>query len=228
MVDISIYMTVYNASLYIEECIESALNQSFENFEFIIVDDGSIDDTVYKIEKFRNKKIKLFKNNHDYIQSLNLAIKQSNGKYLAKMDADDIMPKNRLLIQFNYLESHKKIDLIAGGMRLFGDSSGFYIPKITSEIISIKDMLENNIIAHPTVMIRKESLLKLPVLYEHEYIYAEDYKLWLTMLDFGLKLDNLPDVLNEHRISQQQISNTKRQKQVEITNKIKIIFQNSI
>ena len=225
---VSVYMTCCNASPFIEECIESVLNQSFENFELVIVDDGSTDDTVEKIKKFSDKRIKFFQNNHNYIESLNLAVEKSQGKYLAKMDADDVMMKDRLLIQYNYMEHHSEIDLLAGGMEFFGNRSGLYVPEIKESTVSIKDLLENNIIAHPTIMIRKESLQNLPCLYESEYIYAECYKLCFTMLEYNLKLDNIPDILVRHRINNNQISITKKNQQKEITNKIKLIYSKKL
>ncbi len=225
---ISVYMTCYNASPFIEECIKSILNQSFENFELIIVDDGSTDDTVEKINTFRDKRIKPFHNNHNYIESLNLAIEKSQGKYLAKMDADDVMMEDRLLIQYNYMEHHPEIDLLAGGMELFGNRKGFYVPKVKETTVSMKELFEYNVIAHPTVMIRKKSLQNLPYLYKSEYTYAEDYKLWFTMLNHGLKLDNIPDILVRYRINNNQITMTKRQEQKEITDKIKSEYKLNI
>lgn len=224
MCRISVFMTCYNASPYIEECIDSVLSQSFQKFEFIIVDDGSTDDTVNKIKKIASKKISLFQNNHNYIESLNLSVKKSKGKYLAKMDADDIMMKDRLLIQYNYLEHHEDIDLLAGGMEFFGNGQGLYIPTVRDTTISIKNLIEHNMIAHPTVMIRRESLQKLPYIYEPEYIYTEDYKLWFTMLEHDLRLDNIPDILIKYRISNSQISLIKKSQQKEMVKKIKSFY----
>ncbi len=224
MYNISVFMTCYNASPFIEDCIVSVLSQSFEDFEFVIVDDGSTDDTINKIQHFNDKRIRLIHNDHNYIESLNLSVNKSQGKYLAKMDADDIMFKDRLLIQYNYLEHNKDIDLLAGGMEFFGEMEGIYIPKINDTPVSMEDLFENNIIGHPTVMMRKEVLQHLPCLYEQEYAYAEDYKLWFTMLTNNLKLDNIPDILIKHRMSNTQASIVKQSEQAEAIRKIKDLY----
>lgn len=222
---VSIYMTTYNEEKDIEECIISILNQSFTNFELIIVDDGSTDKTIKKIENFKDKRIKLFKNNHNYIESLNLATMLSKGKYLAKMDADDIMMPDRILIQYNYLESDNTIDILGGGMQFFGKVNTQYVPIIKEKDITKENFSEDNIIAHPTVMIRKSSVEKLiPNLYDKEFKYAEDYKLWLELLNMGLKFDIIPDILIKYRTSYKQMSVVKEEEQAKVSKKIKTLF----
>jgi hypothetical protein len=130
----------------------------------------------------------------------------AEGKYIARMDSDDIMMPDRLMIQYNYMEHHPHIDLIGGGFEQFGFRHGVYRPPVNANGITLEEMLEQNIIAHPTVMMRKESLTKIPVLYEENYRYAEGYKLWMTMLTHGLALDNLPDILIKRRIAHTQTS----------------------
>jgi len=169
MTEISICMPCYNVGKHIGECIDSVLNQTFFDFEFINVDDGSTDQTVEIIKNYSDIRIRLIENEHNYIQSLNTSIRMAEGKYIARMDSDDVMMPDRLLIQYNYLEH------------------------------------QNNIIAHPTMMIRKSAFEKIPVLYEENYKYAEDNKLWMTMLAHGLLLDNIPDILIKYRVSQTQI-----------------------
>ena len=204
MIEISVCMPCYNAAQYIGECIDSVLNQSFADFEFVIVDDGSTDQTVQIIKGYSDSRIRLIEHEHDFIHSLNTSIRLAEGKYIARMDSDDIMMPDRLLIQYNYLEHHPHIDLLGGGFETFGKVQRFYYPPVKADCITMEEMLETNLIAHPTVMIRKEAFSKIPVLYEENYRYAEDYKLWMTMLSYGLKLDNLPDILLKYRTSHSQ------------------------
>ena len=199
-------MPCYNADKHIEECIDSVLNQTFSDFEFIIVDDGSTDRTVEIIKSYSDNRIRLIENEHDFIQSSNLSIQLSEGKYIALMDSDDIMMPDRLLIQYNYLEHHPHIDLIGGGFERFGNMRGVYQPPVNAECITMEEMMENNMIANPTAMIRQSAFAKIPVIYEEKYKYAQDYKLWMTMLAHGLLLDNLPDILIKYRVSHKQIS----------------------
>ena len=89
-------MPVYNASRYLRDCIDSILSQSFTDFELLIVDDGSTDDSVEIIRSYSDSRIRLIENKHDYIGSLNLLLQEARGKYIARMDADDVMLPNRL------------------------------------------------------------------------------------------------------------------------------------
>ncbi len=99
---VSVCMLMYNASKYLRECIDSVLAQTFQDFEFLIVDDGSTDDSVEIVQSYHDSRIRLIKNKHDYIGSLNILLDEARGKYIARMDADDVMMPMRLKIQFEY------------------------------------------------------------------------------------------------------------------------------
>ena len=220
--EISVCMPCYNAAKYIGECIDSVLNQSFADFEFVIVDDGSTDQTVEIVKSYSDSRIRLVENEHDFINSLNTSIRLAEGKYIARMDSDDVMMPDRLLIQYNYMEHHPNIDLLGGGFEYIGNRQGYYRPVVNVNPITLEAMLENDVIAHSTVMIRRETFSKIPVLYEEAYKYAEGYKLWMTMLSHELVLDNLPDVLIKYRVSYMQNSvkhSMSKKKSVELIKK---------
>lgn len=99
---VSVCMSMYNASKYLRECIDSVLAQTFTDFEFLIVDDGSTDDSVEIVQSYHDSRIRLIENKHDYIGSLNILLDEARGKYIARMDADDVMMPERLKIQFEY------------------------------------------------------------------------------------------------------------------------------
>lgn len=203
---VSVVMLVYNSDEYILDSIESVLNQTFEDFELIIIDDGSTDDTLKIIESISDEHIKLVKNNHDYIQSLNKGIAKSRGKYIVRMDSDDIMLSNRLETQVEYMENNPQIDICGGWMKSIGQSSVVMKTPIKHKEI-ILAMLMENCIAHPTTMMRKESMSNLPFypnLYKQKYTYAEDYKLWIDSIMNGLQLANIPNVLHKYRVSEKQ------------------------
>lgn len=101
---ISVIMAAYNAEKYIGEAIESTLGQSFSDLEIIIVDDGSTDATRSIVRSYPDERLKLIENKHDYIGSLNIGLKTASGKYIARMDADDIMHIDRLKIQYAIME----------------------------------------------------------------------------------------------------------------------------
>lgn len=110
---VSVCMPMYNASKYLRECIDSVLAQTFKDFEFLIVDDGSDDDSVEIVKSYHDDRIRLIENTHDYIGSLNMLLDEARGKYIARMDADDVMMPERLQVQLEYMESHENIDILA-------------------------------------------------------------------------------------------------------------------
>lgn len=208
---VSVVMPVYNSEKYIKEAIESVLAQTFNDFEFIIVNDGSTDNSESIIKSYLDDRIYYIKKEHSGIaDSLNLGIKHSTGMFIARMDADDIMYPERLEKQVALMLRNKDIDLLGTGFEYIknGEKSKQYfsVPQTcpTMEMF-IKGQ---NIVAHPTVMMRAESLKKLPFLYEQYYNGVEDLKLWMTMLSRGLKMWVIPTILHGYRIHDNQTQRT--------------------
>lgn len=112
MPKISVIMPTYNAETYVREAIESILNQTFADFEFLILDGGSKDKTIEIIESYNDDRIKIYKNCGTIPQSLNKGIKEATGEYIARMDADDISLPNRLKKQLNVLQKNKDIAIL--------------------------------------------------------------------------------------------------------------------
>ena len=156
---ISVCIPIYNASLYLRECIDSILSQSYKDFELLIVDDGSTDNSSAIVHSYNDPRIRLIQNNHNYIGSLNLLLKEAKGKYIARMDADDRMCPNRLQVQFDYMESHPKVDILGSGMQCFGENEDTCEPYRTGEV-GVLEFMECCAIYHPTVMMRKASTLE--------------------------------------------------------------------
>lgn len=217
---VSVCMSMYNASKYLHECIGSVLAQTFEDFEFLIVDDGSDDDSVGIVRSYHDDRIRLIQNTHDYIGSLNMLFNEARGKYIARMDSDDVMMPDRLQFQYDYMECHMSIDLIASGMRYIGNCCQTYVPPVTNRCLTPKDMLESCCIAHPTVFMRNDIIKKLNLRYRNEYKYAEDYRLWTEMLMLGLRLINIERPLINYRVSCNQISHVKGDIQAIVSGKI--------
>ena len=90
---------MYNAALFIKDCINSVLSQSFQDFELLVVDDGSTDNSCDIVKNIKDNRVRLIQNQHDYVGSLNLLMDEAKGEYIAKMDADDVMCANRLTLQ---------------------------------------------------------------------------------------------------------------------------------
>lgn len=208
---VSVCMPMYNASKYLRECIDSVLAQTFKDFEFLIVDDGSDDDSVEIVKSYHDDRIRLIENTHDYIGSLNILLDKARGKYIARMDADDIMRYNRLSIQYKFLENEKNIDIVCGEIEYLGNEKRTIVAKefeVTLDAIS-----GGNIIPHPTVMMRTNSIREKSLRYNPEYIFAEDYNLWVDALIAGLRIIKLSQVLISYRICCTQISQQKREEQ---------------
>lgn len=218
--EISVCMPVYNREDYINECIDSILHQSFQNFEIIIVDDGSTDNTCALIESYQDSRIKLVKNRHNYIESTNLLFELAQGKYIARIDSDDIMLPKRLETQYSFLEKHPEIDILGGGYETFGQESKVYPPQKSGDL-DMYDFLEGCCIAHPTVMMRKERIKSFSLKYEADFIYAEDYRFWTQALLCRLKLYNLSDTLIKYRCSQSQVTHVNRPLQEKASRKVR-------
>lgn len=214
-VAISIVMPAYNAEKYIREAVDSIMCQSFTDFECIIIDDGSTDSTRDIICSYDDERIILIENRHDFIGSLNLGLKTSRGKYIARMDADDIMHPDRLKIQYAIMEAESSIIVCGTWMQHVGESVP---PKsiVGSESGLVEypllQFLKGNFMYHPTAMIRRSFLMENQLSYE-DYAYAEDLKLWTEIAKLGgtFYIDNQP--LLYYRITGTQVTNQKKEEQ---------------
>ena len=212
MNNISVVMSVYNGEKYLEEAIKSILNQTYRNFELIIINDGSIDSTDKILDKYQQKdiRIKIIDNitNKGLIYSLNKGFKLAEGEYIARMDADDIAEKNRFEEQIKFLEKNKDIAMCSTYVRIFKDNFKLIskIFKTDTDYEKIKSkLLFRNYIAHPTVMIRKEIIDKYNLMYKEEDKGMEDYGLWLYLAK-NEKLVTLPIPLLKYRFLSNSIS----------------------
>lgn len=201
---ISVVMPVYNANKeFLEEAIESVLAQTFPAFEFIIVDDGSTDSTLSYIQKYDDPRIKIIQNKHDYIDSLNKGINEAQGRYIARMDADDIMMPDRLQIQFEYMEEFRSIDFCGSWAEYFGNQNNIIRTLTKHEEISSYLLLNSSFI-HPTIMFRDTIYKNNKDLYSRGYPCAEDYKLWTDLIKNNFRCANIPRILLKYRRSNKQ------------------------
>lgn len=188
-VPVSVIMPVYNAAPFLRECIDSILSQSFADFELLIVDDGSTDDSCAIVESYTDPRIRLIRSKHDYIGSLNRLIDEARGKYLARMDADDVMLPDRLRVQFDYMEEHPEVDVWAGALASYEDESYCWEPIVTDRPLVVRDFLGNNLFGNPATIIRTDRLRTLGVRYEEAFKYAEDYRFWASLVHAGARIE---------------------------------------
>ncbi|WP_165730497.1 glycosyltransferase family A protein [Polaribacter sp. 20A6] len=211
---VSVVMPVYNCEDYIKEAVISILNQTFTNFEFIIVDDCSSDRSFEYLESFKDERIKLYRNSHNLgiSKTLNFAIKHSKGKYIARMDSDDISLPTRLEEQFNFLKSNQDYILCGASFKIIGQQEEVCFPE-NHEAIKL-GLLNRNCILHPSVMIKKSVLLELETIYNFNMEPAEDYDLWVRLINKG-RYYNLNKILVHYRVHEQQITKKNEVKRID-------------
>ena len=205
---ISVLMPVYNSELYLEDAVQSILDQTYKNFEFIIIDDGSVDNSLAILESFKDNRIKLVKkkNNTGYTSLLNESINYAKYDYLARMDSDDVSNKDRLLKQFKFLEKNKDYSVVGSNIRLINTKGEFIRNgKYPETDEQIKSNLSNfSTFAHPACLIRKKKLIDIGG-YRTIFEPSEDYDLW-TRLALNSKMYNIQEYLLDYRIHGKSVS----------------------
>lgn len=185
--DISVVMPVFNNEELVKESIKSVLNQSFENFEFLIIDDGSTDKTYSVLKEYESdNRVKLYKNNKNIglTKSLNKLIEISRGAYIFRQDSDDISFPERFKIQLDILKTSKYKVCTA---RAINSENNKVIPGISSWLPKSITMKYKNPYIHGTLAVEK-NLLNSIGNYNEEYFYSQDYKLYVDILHKGEKI----------------------------------------
>lgn len=202
---ISVIMSVYNAEVYVVEAIKSILNQSFSDFEFLIIDDCSNDDSINILNLYAQKdaRIRIFANkeNLGLTKNLNKLIQISNGEFMARMDADDISLSERFNEQIKHFENHPDIDIIGTfSENISNDGTVIGKRKVPVTHEEIRKLLPKlNPLSHPTVMFRTSALKRIGG-YDERYKTSQDFHLWYKAIGNGLKLMNIPSVLFQYRM----------------------------
>lgn len=209
MIPVSVILPVYNAAPYLKESIESILAQSFGDFELIIINDGSTDESEEVIREFSDPRIVLINNNENIrlISTLNKGLQNAKGKYIARMDADDIALISRFESQWKFMEANPEVDVCGSSISYFNHSGVIRSWIVLSEDKDIKtELLAGPAFAHPTVFMRTSSMRKFNISYSNEYLHTEDYELWIRMSRLGFRFHNLKDVLLHYRLHDSNVS----------------------
>lgn len=202
----SVLMSVYNNEKYLKQAIESILKQSFSDFEFLIIDDGSTDNSREIIERYNDKRIKLIVNdrNLNLASSLNEGLRLAKGEYIFRMDADDISLPERLEKQISFMDKNKDIVLSGGSVKIIGSKKIWRYP-LNSDICFF-NLLFANSFAHPTVVLRKNFFIENNILYNINFLRCQDYELWTRVSRLG-QMSNIKDIVLFYRTSELSIRN---------------------
>lgn len=222
MPTISVIMSVYKEPLeWIKESIDSILNQTFKDFEFIIVNDNPEDDKLLAFlkeyeEKDARVRVLVNEFNIGLTKSLNYALREAKGRYIARMDADDISNPERFREQIDFLLNNEEIAVCGTAIEYMGNLSGVhYFPKNQDEIF----LFLETCFAHPTVMFRAEILKSNE--YSEQYKVSQDFELWVRLYAQGYLFANLQSILLKYRVSNIQISKKKSHLQSEVSKKLR-------
>ena len=214
MPQVSVVMPAYNAEKYIREAIDSILAQTFTDFEFIILDDGSTDHTAEIVRSYTDSRIRFYQNEHNMgvAATLNRGLDLARGEYIARMDADDISLPERFSKQAWYMDGHPDIAVLATNVENFGADIPAWSTSATSEALAV-DLIFNCCLCHPTVMMSKR-VLKKDLRYDESYNGMEDYELWERLIQH-YRFACVEEKLYRYRLHSGQVSAPKSEKQFE-------------
>ena len=224
---ISVIMSVFNGQMYLNECIESILSQTFENFEFLILDDASNDSTYDIIKNYKDKRIKLIRNekNLGLTKSLNLLLDIVRGEHVARIDADDVACNERFIKQTFALDENKSVGMVASNCDIINENSDFLFNHCpSSNDTALKwSFIFRNPIRHSTVMLRKDVINKVGK-YNEFFEFSQDYELWHRIL-INSKIKIIPETLCKIRNHKKSISSKMLENQYYFSN---IVSKNQI
>lgn len=222
---VTVLMPVYNVALYVAEAINSILNQTYKDFELLIINDGSIDNTRDEVLKFSDTRIRFVENekNIGLANTLNKGLELARGEYIARMDGDDISLPERLAKQVAILNSRREIDICGAGYRFFGNKNYSAIYPEHHEDIKI-GLLFGCCMIIP--LFRRQSILEADLKYNQKYFPAEDYRFWTECIH-KLKMYNIPEVLFLYRMHATQVSEVMTD-QLQISNMVRIAYFKSL
>jgi len=206
---ISVVMAVYNGEDYLRGSIESILNQTYKNFEFIIVNDFSTDSTLNIIKSYNDKRIRVINNekNLGQTRSLNVGIRSATGEYVARIDADDFSYPARIERQMDFFIHNPEFDLIGTSGHILdksGKKRSISLAPTSQEEIFFRMFFDNPVI-HISALAKREKILMLGG-YDESFTIAQDYDLWSRFLINGFKIGNLKDILVSYRIHSGTVS----------------------
>jgi glycosyltransferase involved in cell wall biosynthesis len=202
---VSILMPVYNVAPYLREAMDSILAQTFLDFELIVLDDCSPDNSAEILDTYTDERIVRYRGekNMGLSNVLNVGMAMARGELIARMDSDDISTPERLATQVAYLDAHPEVDLCSCGMELFGAKQETWVRETNVEDVKITALFHSPIL-HASSVWRRASFERVGLRFLQEMVPAEDYDMWTRAMAAGLKLVNIPEVMYHYRIHPSQ------------------------
>lgn len=202
---VSILMPVYNVAPYLREAMDSILAQTFQDFELIVLDDCSPDNSAEILDTYTDERIVRYRGekNMGLSNVLNVGMQLARGEFIARMDSDDLSTHERLAVQVAYLEAHPEVDLCSCGMELFGAKQETWVRETNVEDVKITALFHSPIL-HASSMWRRASFERVGLRFLQEMVPAEDYDMWTRAMAAGLRLVNIPQVMYLYRIHPSQ------------------------
>ena len=221
MPKISVVMPAYNAENYIAEAIDSILNQTFTDFEFIIIDDCSSDRTAEIVKSCTDPRIRFYRNEHNMgvAATLNRGLDLATGEYIARMDSDDISLPERFEKQVRFMDEHLEVAVLGTGIELFFAQHGERIFSQKPEELKI-DLLFGNCFAHPAVMMRAAYFGGSGFRYDNRFNKMEDFDLW-DRVSQHYAIASLPELLLKYRIHPNQVTQKLSEENIKQTKALK-------
>lgn len=224
---VTVLMPVYNAEEFVGSAIRSITDQTYRNFELLIIDDGSTDGSAAVIQGIDDQRIVYVKNdtNLKLITTLNKGLNLAKGKYIARLDADDLAMETRLQEQVNFMEQNPQVGLSGTWYEAFGSVNSIGRNPTTDAEIRYMSFYQCPII-HPSTIFRTSVIKDNHLSYNLDFPHAEDYELWGRFSEVS-ELANIPKVLFRYRLHNNNIS--KRENQTQKSNSYRIrkrLFQN--
>ena len=220
---VTVVLPVYNGSKYLKETIDSVLNQTYQDFDFLIINDASTDTSEEVILSFADPRIKYHLNEKN-LGSIGAPVKgmnMSETEYIARIDQDDIWLPTKLGKQIKLMDANPQIGICGTSIELFGDRTGIKIFPITNEHLKV-GFLFFCCMSHPSVVFRKSFLVQTGVRYNEAYRLADDYKMWIDCIDLT-QIYNIPEPLVRYRQHEEQIcSVANASKQILVQNKVRL------
>jgi glycosyltransferase involved in cell wall biosynthesis len=208
---VSVVIPVYNAEPYLAEAIQSILDQTFANFELLIIDDGSTDKSYAVAESFKDPRVRLFRNELNRGQSFtqNIGLKNARGEYIAILGADDIALLERLAIQCDYLDRHPETSLIGTSFYRFNSAGQVELCKVPKEALDIRwRLVFDNPIAAPTVMLRRSVLTDIGY-FDSNVPCSEDLEFW-TNIALKAQIEQIDIPLTKYRMHSLSLTHTEK------------------